>query len=105
LAREGFRSPVWYGASIFFMSELRLGDLIDDYCSRCRLLTNHSVVSIVDGEPAKVQCRTCHNEHNHRRGKAPAKKAATRKAQLFDAVLASIVGTPAEGEASAKGKK
>jgi hypothetical protein len=87
------------------MSELRLGDLTDDYCSRCRLLTNHSVVSIVNGEPAKVQCRTCHNEHNYRHGKAPTKKAATRKAQLFDAVLASIVGTPADSEAAAKGKK
>ena len=26
------------------MPEIRLGDIIDDYCSRCRLLTNHAVV-------------------------------------------------------------
>ena len=45
------------------MSEIRLGDIIDDHCTRCRLLTNHSVVSIVNGGVSKVRCRTCHHEH------------------------------------------
>jgi len=26
----------------------RLGDTIDDYCPRCRLLLNHAVASLVD---------------------------------------------------------
>jgi hypothetical protein len=86
------------------MSELRLGDTIDDYCSRCRLLTNHSIVSIVNGEPAKVHCRTCFNEHNYRHGKAPPKKSG-KKAQLFDAVLSSITGPPPGGEDEEKPKK
>ncbi len=75
------------------MPELRLGDMVDDYCSRCRLVTNHSIVSLVDGAPAKVHCRACYYEHRHRRGKSGAKK--NRQAQLFDAVLTSIVGEPA----------
>ena len=29
--------------------ELKLGDTIDDYCSRCQLLMNHYVVSMVEG--------------------------------------------------------
>ena len=83
------------------MPEIRLGDIIDDYCSRCRLLTNHSIVSLVNGEPAKVHCRTCFFEHNHRQAKAGAKKKpSTRKAELFDAVLSSIVGTPPPAEDS-----
>jgi hypothetical protein len=87
------------------MSELRLGDMIDDYCSRCRLLTNHSIMAMVNGEPAKTQCRTCFNEHNYRHGKAPAKKTSTRKAQLFDAVLSSLTGAPPEQSPEEKEKK
>lgn len=69
------------------MSELRLGDIIDDYCSKCKLITNHSVVSIVNGEAAKVQCRTCYYEHKYRHGKSAARKKNNAKADLFAAVL------------------
>ena len=77
------------------MQDLRLGDVIDDYCSRCRLVTNHSIVSLVNGEPVKVHCRTCFFEHNYRQAKTGArKKPSSKKAQLFDEVLSSIVGKP-----------
>ncbi|MBI3665699.1 MAG: hypothetical protein HY236_05640 [Acidobacteria bacterium] len=76
------------------MGDLRLGDVIDDWCSRCRLLTNHSIVSLVNGEPVKVHCRTCFFEHNYRQAKAAARKKPSKKAELFDAVLLSIVGKP-----------
>ena len=36
----------------------RLGDVIDDYCPRCRLLLNHDVTSLFADEVAKVTCRT-----------------------------------------------
>jgi len=72
------------------MSELRLGDIIDDYCSKCKLITNHSVVSIVDGDAAKVQCRTCYYEHKNRHGKTGTRKKQSEKADLFAAVLAKI---------------
>ena len=87
------------------MPDLRLGDIIDDYCSRCRLLTNHAIVSLVDREPAKVQCRSCFNEHDYRQGKAPEKKKASRdKAKLFGEVLSSITG-PAEEPPSKEKEK
>ena len=76
------------------MPEIRLGDILDDYCSRCRLLTNHSVVSIVNGEPAKVHCRSCFFEHNYGRGKGAEKKKSDKKAKLFEEVLSSITGPP-----------
>ena len=76
------------------MSEIRLGDIIDDYCSRCRLETNHSVVSLVNGQPAKVHCRTCFYEHYYGAGKGLEKRKSTKKAKLFDDVLSSITGTP-----------
>ena len=72
------------------MEEIRLGDIIDDHCSKCRMLTNHSVVSMVSGEVAKVQCRTCYYEHKYRHGKGGTKKAPSKKAALFDEVLSKI---------------
>ena len=76
------------------MSELRLGDVIDDYCTKCKMLSNHSVVSIVDGTPAKVECRTCYQTHNYRHGKVGKKKKASKKAELFDAVLSKLGEPP-----------
>jgi hypothetical protein len=85
------------------MSELRLGDIIDDYCSKCRLITNHSVVSIVEGLAAKVQCRTCYNEHKYRHAKAASRKKPNEKADLFAAVLAKIPSS-SHAESSKKEK-
>ncbi|HXG32547.1 MAG TPA: hypothetical protein VNJ11_04230 [Bryobacteraceae bacterium] len=71
------------------MAELRLGDIIDDYCVKCKGITNHSVVSLVNQVPAKVRCRTCYNDHDYRHAKEPPKKEKQKK-ELFKAVLASI---------------
>ncbi|MEJ2008321.1 MAG: hypothetical protein P8Z30_09245 [Acidobacteriota bacterium] len=40
----------------------RLGDLIDDYCPRCKRLMNHAIASFVGDKVVKVICRTCHSE-------------------------------------------
>ena len=53
---------------------LRLGDVIDDYCPRCRLLLNHDIASLTDGDVAKVTCRTCYNTHDYRNGQVPPKR-------------------------------
>ena len=50
---------------------LRLGDVIDDYCPRCRLLLNHDIASLTSGQVAKVTCRTCHNAHHQNAMAAP----------------------------------
>ena len=72
------------------MAELRLGDDIDDYCVRCKRLTNHSIVSLMNSEPAKMRCRSCYNEHDYRRAEAPPPKQDLRKSALFKEVLASV---------------
>lgn len=71
------------------MSDLppRLGDLIDDYCPRCRLLLNHAVASMVGTQVAKVICQTCLSEHAYMDGKE-AKKKKTPRETLFDQMLA-----------------
>ena len=72
------------------MSEYRLGDVIDDYCVRCKRIMNHSVVSVLNREPAKVRCRTCHSDHDYRHELAPPPKVDPRKAALFGEVLKKI---------------
>jgi hypothetical protein len=74
---------------------VRLGDVIDDYCPRCRLLLNHDVASLSGSEVAKVTCRTCHNTHDYRHAEVPAKrsrKGETKK--LFEQVLAGMPAPP-----------
>ena len=83
------------------MWDTRLGDEIDDYCVKCRRITNHSVVSMVNREPAKMRCRTCYNEHDYRREEAPPKKDAKKEA-LFKEVLSSIDPAAVETEAAAQ---
>lgn len=69
------------------MSELRLGDVIDDHCIKCRRLTNHSIVSLVNGQVAKVRCRSCYHDHDYLHEVAPPSKKDLKKAELLAAVL------------------
>jgi hypothetical protein len=74
---------------------VRLGDVIDDYCPRCRLLLNHDVASLYGGQVAKVTCRTCYNTHDYRHGDVPKRKSKKdEKKKLIDEVLAGMPNPP-----------
>src|SRR5436189_113627 len=75
---------------------LRLGDVVDDYCPRCRLLLNHDVASMSGTEVAKVTCRTCFNTHDYRHAQVPTrrKKKDGDTKSLMDQVLASMPAPP-----------
>jgi hypothetical protein len=81
------------------MAELRLGDDVDDFCPKCKRLTNHSIVSLVDAKPAKVRCRTCYHEQIFRDGVPPPSKKDLKKAELFNEVLSGIPGAAPTEEA------
>lgn len=87
------------------MPEYRLGDVIDDFCVRCKRVMNHNVVSVLNSEPAKVRCRTCHSDHDYRHEQAPPPKVDARKQALFDEVLKKVnpdaAEIPAEATAAA----
>src|SRR3954454_21700666 len=70
--------------------DVRLGDDIDDFCVRCKRVMNHAVVSVLNGAPAKVRCRTCHSDHDFRHEQAPPPKVDPRKAALFNEVLKKV---------------
>src|SRR6202035_484558 len=93
------------------MSDHRLGDIIDDHCIKCRRITNHAIVSLVNGEPAKVRCRTCYHDHDYRHEQAPPTKKELKKAEEgAQAALGGANGTSAaagavpDPEVDARGK-
>ena len=75
---------------------LRLGDVIDDYCPRCRLLLNHDVASMAGTDVAKVTCRTCYNTHDYRHAQVPTRRRTKKDdaKSLMDQVLASMPNLP-----------
>jgi hypothetical protein len=90
------------------MSEQRLGDVIDDHCVKCRRITNHSIVSLVDGQAAKVRCRTCYHDHDYRHEQAPPSKKELKKAEAeaqAAALAAQSEGTPDVNAAHQSGTK
>ena len=91
------------------MDEMRLGDVIDDHCIKCRRVTNHAIVSLMDGQAAKVRCRTCYHDHDYRHEQAPPSKKelkAQAEAQAAAAAAAADGTSPAlhqESEKAASG--
>ena len=71
-------------------AEHRVGDIVDDYCTRCKSVMNHSVVSVVDGKPARTECRTCYSAHKYRNARG-GKGQPGSKRDLFDEVLGKTV--------------
>jgi len=54
--------------------KLSAGDYIASRCSKCKDITNHTIVAMVGGKVVRVECNTCGSVHNHRSA-APAVKS------------------------------
>jgi len=92
--------------------QLRLGDILDDYCPRERRLANHTVVAMVGDAVQLTRCTTCDTEHPYKGGKAPRlRKKKTEVQAAYDEVLESVkqdappaaILVPSSGEALAPG--
>jgi hypothetical protein len=71
--------------------QLRLGDILDDYCPRERRLANHTVVAMVGDIVQLTRCTTCETEHPYKGGKAPRlRKKKTAVQAAYDEVLESV---------------
>lgn len=82
---------------------MRLGDYIDDHCSRCKRTTDHSIVAMAGEEVLKTRCRTCNSEHKYRQNKSRSKEMTAKEA--FDKVLASVTNVQGGEEPAGKRKK
>src|SRR5436190_2909494 len=69
---------------------LRLGDILDDYCTRERRVTNHAIVAMVEQDVKQTRCTTCDTEHVYKGGKAPRRKKPESAGALYKEVLAGI---------------
>ena len=54
--------------------QLRLGDILDDYCPRERRITNHAIVALVGQEVRQTRCVTCEAEHEYKQAKIPPQR-------------------------------
>lgn len=82
--------------------QLRLGDVLDDYCPRERRVTNHAIVAMIDDEIKQTRCTTCDTEHEFKRGKMPTlrrKKDAVSTAynEVLEAVKVPVSTGPSAG--------
>lgn len=71
--------------------QLRLGDILDDYCPRERRVTNHAVVAMIGADVKQTRCTTCDAEHEYKHAKVPRQR---RKAESPAALIAQAAGTP-----------
>src|SRR6266540_6943406 len=70
--------------------QLRLGDILDDYCPRERRVTNHAVVAMVGADVKQTRCTTCDTEHEYKHAKVPRQR---RKAETPAALYAQVAAS------------
>jgi hypothetical protein len=69
--------------------QLRLGDILDDYCPRERRVTNHAVVAMVGADVKQTRCTTCDAEHEYKHARVPRpRKKGESPSALFAQVAA-----------------
>jgi hypothetical protein len=75
---------------------LRVAGEVDSWCTRCRLILNHRIVSMKTGKAHQVECLTCRATHLWR-ANAPGDKPATSSATGTGRTRASAATTAARG--------
>src|SRR5437773_3950828 len=69
--------------------QLRLGDILDDYCTRERRVTNHAIVAMIGADVKQTRCATCDAEHEYKHAKVPRQRRKSETpAALYSQVLA-----------------
>ncbi len=61
--------------------EKETGGVVESQCRKCGGTTGHTIVSFVEGEISKVECRVCGSEHKYRpenKSAAPKKSSASK---------------------------
>lgn len=60
------------------LMELRAGQEVDAYCTKCKMDLTHRIVAVVGGKPVKVECRTCYTVHVYRAPKSAVRTVTER---------------------------
>ncbi len=56
-----------------------VGTDIVSWCTKCKLMLDHTISALVDALPKKVKCKTCNGHHNYREKEPEKKTPGTRK--------------------------
>lgn len=69
--------------------EFSVGGETESYCGRCKEMTMHVIIALVDDKPKRVECLSCHAVHNYvwkrdagisaPRGAAKVRKTTSRR--------------------------
>lgn len=65
--------------------KIEAGSEINSRCLKCKAVTNHTIIALVDGKVAKVLCNVCGGRHNYRPEK-PEQAAAPKTTRTYGAV-------------------
>ena len=71
------------------------GSEINSHCLKCKDVTNHTIIAMIDDEVGKVQCNTCGGRHKYRPEK-PEKAKAAKKITTRAATIARAKQAKAE---------
>src|SRR5258707_10709091 len=82
--------PAVSSGALMQQRQLRLGDILDDYCPRERRVTNHVIVAMIADDVKQVRCTTCDADHEFKHAKVPRQRRKTETpAALYAQVLAA----------------
>jgi hypothetical protein len=57
---------------------LRPGGEVDSMCTKCKMVLAHTILAMDGGKPVRVQCNTCHGQHNYRGGASAPRPSTSR---------------------------
>jgi hypothetical protein len=63
----------------------KVGGDVDSWCTKCRMMLTHRIVAMVGTKPARVECETCHSQHNYRAhapGDTPVARAGAPRSAI-----------------------
>jgi hypothetical protein len=61
------------------MTKIAVGNDVEAYCTKCKMVLAHVVVAMQGLKPRRVKCNTCNGEHNYRAEKPVPKTAVVKK--------------------------
>jgi hypothetical protein len=85
--RASFPPPRFLRESLMQQRQLRLGDILDDYCPRERRVTNHAIVAMIGPDVKQTRCSTCDTEHEYKHARVPRQR---RKPEASAALPAKV---------------
>jgi hypothetical protein len=81
---------------------LRVAGEVDSWCTRCRLILNHRIVSMKNGKAHQVECLTCRTQHLWRAnapGEKPAAASGSERSRSSAAAPSAAGGRALRGAA------